>query len=251
MVNNTAETLVGGMYLSDERLVELMRKLEMEIPDELTITPDKEPWAMTFTQRLPFSARFADDTVTLAIRGSQFRRGGPADGQVLDRPMEISATYQLAVGQLGARLTRQGEVNVDFLRVQDGQLVRDEGRLSATQIGFRTFMRRKFEAMFKSEIASQGLTLPEQLQERLGQLRLAAVSARDGWVLAGWNVASVPSEQAVAVRPASRAGRAVGPASRAGPEVAQGLDTTTGDAQVRIMCRLTVPPGGRVTEHGK
>ena len=58
---------------------------------------------------------------------------------------------------------------------------------SAAQIGVKTFMRRKFGALFKDEFIFTGLKLPERMQSRMGQLRLAEVSARNGWFAGGWS----------------------------------------------------------------
>ena len=48
-------------------------------------------------------------------------------------------------------------------------------------------MRRKFSALFKEEFIFEGVKLPDDMQQRLGQLRLGQVSADDGWFRGGWN----------------------------------------------------------------
>ena len=103
---------------------------------------------------------------------------------------EISARYKLAIGPTGAKLTRDGDVNVEF--------VDQPGRLGAKQIAFKTFLRRKFGAMFKEEFASKGIELPDNLR-RLGRVELGALNSRNGWLLAGWNRAA----RTAAVKPPS------------------------------------------------
>jgi hypothetical protein len=176
LLNNATETLLADMTLTDERLVQLLEERKLHVPDELTIHPDKDPWAITFTNRHPVRIEFADDQVIVAIRCQRFRR---ADDQPFDRLVEISAKYTLQIGPVAAILTRQGDVQVDFLQSQ--------GRLSAAQIGIRTFLRRKFNALLKEQFASEGLKLPENLQQRLGQLYLHHLVARDGWLTLGWS----------------------------------------------------------------
>jgi len=189
-VNNSAQTLVGGMTLSDERLVELLNENGREVPEELQITQENEPWAITFGRRDPFRVTFDGDRVSMAIRAERFRRGPRDQSDPLDIVVEISATYHLGVGKLGAHLTREGDVDVQFPEVT--------GRLNTSQIGIKTFMRRKFSALFKEEFIFEGIQLPEALQQRIGQLRLGQAATGDGWFSGGWNRSADESTETAA-----------------------------------------------------
>ena len=173
LINNSAESVLGGMTLTDQRLIELLEERKREIPEELKISPEKDPWSITFAPRLPVRVQFTADNVLVSIRGTRFTR---AD-QVLNVTTDISARYQLSKGPKGAKATRLGDVEVNFINT--------EGRLSARQITFKTFLRRKFSAMFAEHFESDGIKLPEGLQ-RIGGIQLSELTASPGWLQAAW-----------------------------------------------------------------
>ncbi len=175
-VTNFGESLLAGMHLTDERLVQILRdELKTEVPDELQITEDKDPWSITFARESPARARFEDGRVFMAIRGDQFTR---AD-QVVNEPIEITANYNIEITNEGtARLVRDGDVEVNFL---------ERERLSAAQVTFRTFLRRKFRAMFKEEFVGEGLK-PKGRWAKAGTLRLELIDSNNHWLNLGWNL---------------------------------------------------------------
>ncbi|MGE0760265.1 MAG: hypothetical protein AB7F89_19375 [Pirellulaceae bacterium] len=174
LIANFGETLLGGVTLSDERLIELLTELKAEIPEELQITPDKDPWSITFTNERPVSAVFDGDTVRMAIRGRRFTRGDREVRAVV----EISATYRLERSGNGAKLTRQGDLVADYVNRENQ---------SVFEITMKSFLRKKFESLFKPEIASDGLMLPEQLRS-IGKLHLQQLTSQTGWLVLGWQV---------------------------------------------------------------
>jgi hypothetical protein len=174
-VINYGEAIIGGITLTDERLEQIIRDdLKGEVPEELKITPDKDPWSITFTDEAPVRAIFGEGTVNLAIRGRRFTRGD----QAINEPIEISALYKIEKTDTGSKLTRQGEVLVKFLQRE---------RLGAPQIAFKTFLTRKFEALYKPEIVSEGIALKGQLA-KAGKLRIQEITTGKGWVVLGWNL---------------------------------------------------------------
>ena len=149
--------------------------MKTEVPDELQITEDKDPWSITFARESPARARFEDGRVFMAIRGDQFTR---AD-QVVNEPIEITANYNIEITNEGtARLVRDGDVEVNFL---------ERERLSAAQVTFRTFLRRKFRAMFKEEFVGEGLK-PKGRWAKAGTLRLELIDSNNHWLNLGWNL---------------------------------------------------------------
>ncbi|MFV1968978.1 MAG: hypothetical protein ACC628_26460, partial [Pirellulaceae bacterium] len=156
VVSNFSETLFGGETLTDEKLIELLEQAEVEVPVELQIGPEKDPWSITFSRDKPMSASFSSDGVTVAIQGRQFTRGD----QVIRAAIRISATYQLERTEKGARITRQGDVVVEYVNRKS---------LSVPQIAMKTFLRRKFDSLFEAEISGEGLQLPGRW-ERAGKL---------------------------------------------------------------------------------
>lgn len=172
LVNNYGEAFLGGLELTDERLVELLEEADAEIPEELRITPDKDPWSITFDYQRPIQVTFGEGTVNIGIRGRQFTRGDSA----VNRTIQISADYQIEQGETGARLVRQGDVVVDFPTQQ---------RLGPLDLTAKTFLRNKFEAVFKKEIIGEGIRLEGQW-EKAGTLRLSSADVTPGWFVGTW-----------------------------------------------------------------
>ncbi len=168
-VSNFSRAMIGGVTLTDEQLVEIMENAEMEIPDELKITPDKPPWSIRFSTSKPVSAVFRDGKIQFAIFGQRFQQGET----VVDGPIRLSATYTIQWNQGGARLVRQGEVAVEFVNLD---------RLGAEEIALRRVMRRKFEALFKPEFdANRDIRLPGRWADA-GNLHLVTLDPSDGWL---------------------------------------------------------------------
>jgi hypothetical protein len=175
-VVNFAEAMIGGVMLTDERLEKIIREdLQAEVPEELQITPDKEPWSITFAEEVPVRAQFAGGGLSMAIRGTRFTRGD----QAINEPIEISAKYTIEKTATGSKLTRQGEVEVTFL---------ERERLAAQQVAFKTFLTRKFSALFKPEFVSEGVVLKGRL-EKAGKLQVQEIASDRGWIVLGWQLA--------------------------------------------------------------
>jgi len=177
MVGNFAEAVIRGVKLTDERLAEIVEKQTGEVPEELKIRPDKDPWSITFAKRLPVSVTFGKGTLTVAIRGRQFTRGD----QPVNKAVQISANYKLEKTPRGSKLTREGDVQVDYLGIKR--------RLTVREVALKTFLRKKFDAMFKTEFIGEGIALPEQW-ERGGKLSLTQMDSGDGWMALGWKLAA-------------------------------------------------------------
>lgn len=184
LVVNFGESLLGGETLTDERLVELLQESKAEVPEELQITPDKDPWSITFTQEQPVFATFAGDEVRIVVRGRRFTRGD----QEVRAVMEISAKYKLEKSGIGSKLTRQGDVVAEYVT---------RGQQSISQVAMKTLMRKKFEALFKPEIVNEGLALGEQFKN-VGKLHLKQLAADKGWLTLGWELPEAAAKVALA-----------------------------------------------------
>ena len=174
LVRNLSEAALAGVTLTDERLEELLREAGAEVPEELQVSPDRESWSITFSPAQPISVKFRKDQLTIAIRGRRFTQGE----RVISTPIRIAATYRVEKVGGGSKLTRVGDVSIDFI-----------GRttLTARQVAFRTVLRRRFGAMFKPEFSSDGLQLPGEM-EKVGPLDVVQLSSRNGWFLLAWKI---------------------------------------------------------------
>ncbi|MCU0959935.1 MAG: hypothetical protein MUF48_07495 [Pirellulaceae bacterium] len=173
MVSNFSRAMIGGVTLTDRKLVEILEQYKAEVPEALRISDDKEPWSITFAANDPVNATFADDTIRFAIRGRRFGLGD----RVVNNTLEMSAIYKLEKTPAGARLIRQGDVSVDYIDLR--------GQLRVDQIAVRTVMREKFEALFVPEFNTVGLELPGRWG-KVGKLQLVHMAAQQGWVALAW-----------------------------------------------------------------
>jgi len=178
-VANFSAAAIGGIELTDERLAEMLQETTGNVPEELQITEDKEPWSITFAEHYPVATQFDGDQVKVYLRANRFTRGRNEDGTVdteVKGLVEISANYTIEKTDVGATLHRQGEVNVDFV---------GQEKLSAAQVATKTFLRRKFSSLFKPEFVGEGLKLKGRW-ERAGRLALREIKADKGWISVGW-----------------------------------------------------------------
>jgi hypothetical protein len=187
LVGNISEALIGGETLTDEQLAKLVERLAHQVPEELQIHPDKEPWTITFSRSQPIATEFGDGRIKVTVTGTHFTRGE----QEIREPMEIVVEYTIEKTSTGARLVRQGDVSAEYIR---------DARQSVTQVAFKTFVRKKFDALFKDEIVTEGLTLPGRW-EKAGKLQLEQLSLGNGWAALAWiypdsvRTATVPQDK--------------------------------------------------------
>jgi hypothetical protein len=173
MVSNVSRAMLGGVTLTDKRLVEILEKNGREIPEELQLSDDKDAWSITFSPTDPVQATFLDNTIRFAIRGRRFTAGE----NTVNKLMELSAVYKMEKTPAGAHLVRQGDVVVEYVGLKDGP--------GLEEIAVRTVMRNKFEALFAPEFNTTGL-VPEGRWAKIGTLHLEHASAQTGWLSLAW-----------------------------------------------------------------
>ena len=174
-VNNTVEKAIAGMTLTDERIVKMMTEMKMEIPAELQIGEDDQPWSISFAWNQPVTVEFDNQMLKVSVRGRRFTRGE----RVLNKVMEMSATYTMQTLPTGVELTRQGDVEVTFPTNKEG------AQLRASDVVFKTLMEQKFSQLFKPFIKGDGFVLPGEFGS-MGRIRLNELSTQDGWLSLGW-----------------------------------------------------------------
>ncbi len=172
LVGNLSQTVLGGVTLTDERLVQIIKDATGKVPEELVITEEDDPWSITFASELPIEVRFQAQTAKITIRGKRFTRSD----QEIRKLVEISAVYSIEKLPDRARLVRQGDVQIEFA---------GRAKLSTSDIAMKTFMKKKFEGLFKPEIVSEGLALPERWKS-IGKLQLQQLACDKGWLALGW-----------------------------------------------------------------
>ncbi len=172
LVGNLSQAYIGGVTWDDERIAILAERLTGDVPPALRITRDDDPWSITFANERPLDARFDDNQITMILRAKRFTR---AD-QELRENVEIKAVYQVEKTEGGMRMTRQGDVDVNF---GDGK------SLSVGNVAMKSFVRKKFESLFQEKFESDGVALPGRWQ-MAGKMRLDQLNCGKNWLVLGW-----------------------------------------------------------------
>ena len=200
VVANFGEGTLANYYLTDYRLEQILRDdLKRDVPEELQVTDDKDPWAIRFARELPVRAKFSGGKVWLAIRVDTFYRGqdnreAPYN-KALEELIEISADYGIESTEAGATLRRDGDVKIRFpARPNPDQI-------TARDTPSATFLRRKFRNLFKEEFVGEGLTFKGRW-ERAGTLKLQELNSDVAWLTVGWTLPPPGTPPAAAAPPA-------------------------------------------------
>ena len=211
IVGNFSESMIGGVTLTDVRIVELYKEAEMEVPADLLITNDSEPWAITFAQSQPISVEIANGGVRVSVLCRNLHQGeGYAPVALLlkdeatEKPfrpdIRISREYDLTMPNDGAlQLVAKGDLKIEFIEL-NGEPAKAYGARHAAAVGL---LSKKFSAMLKAKLpeeATDGITFKGRW-ERVGKLKARLANAADGWLSIGWEQAlpASPANEAIAV----------------------------------------------------
>jgi hypothetical protein len=173
-IANSSQAAIGGVTVTDEDVAEWAESLKGEESDESATAEEVEPWSIAFASERPIEAHFDNQRIALSVRAKQFASG---DNEVKKR-LRISATYDIEKTPQGVRLTRQGDVEVEFVGKE---------RLKASEVALKTVVKKRFEALFEPQILSNGLKLPGQW-EKAGELEFQEVYCDDGWLALAWRL---------------------------------------------------------------
>ena len=173
---NSSQAAIGGITVTDEDVAEWAESMDGEGADEQVAAEEDDPWSITFASERPIDLRFDNQRVTISIRAKRFTSG---DREVKKR-LQISATYSVEKASQGVKLTRQGDVAVEFV----GKV-----RLKASEVALKTIVKKRFDALFEPQILSEGLELPDQWK-KAGKLKLQEIHCDDGWLALAWRMQS-------------------------------------------------------------
>ncbi|MCA9120843.1 MAG: hypothetical protein KDB11_11695 [Planctomycetales bacterium] len=211
IAGNFSESIIGGVMLTDTRIVEMYQEAEMEVPADLVITNDSDPWAITFARSQPISVEFVNGDVNVAILCQSLHQG---DGyspvslllkdeatEKLFRPdIKISREYELTTpNDGGLQLVSKGDLKVEFIEL-NGEPAKSYGARHAAAVGL---LSKKFNAMLKPKLPEEpndGITFDDERWKRIGKLKARLAKAADGWLQLGWEqvLPDAPTDEAIA-----------------------------------------------------
>jgi hypothetical protein len=166
VASNLADLFLGGRTVHSSEMDDLVRQFVGSVPPELQEEAEGEEWSITFADFHPLEVEFKDGLARVAVRATQMTR---AD-QELNQAVTISAVYQPIVQGGEVVFERQGEVQLDFAGASRG----------IRQVTLRSFLKGKFERLFRERTEPQRLTLGRQMPN-VPPLSLAGLRLEDGW----------------------------------------------------------------------
>ncbi len=170
-ITNLLDPVLAGRILKSSELNSMAGQFGDSFGKGLAQQKDEEPWAVAMANYHPVEIELDDSLVTFRIRTNKLDRGG----QSLDQPSSIEASYKITLNNGAIQLERQGDVKIDFSgRQQRG----------ARAVMLRSFLKKKFEEIFKEKLLDQPIRITDRLSNELQGLYLSSIQVDDGWIQA-------------------------------------------------------------------
>ena len=175
MLNNFTTNALSGVTVDNETFHAAIIDLFGELPEKLK-EDDQDPWSISFTRGMPISVQFANDEISMTIRGRKFRKG-----EDTHPGMNISVKYKIEKTDAGFKLVRQGEPQV----FPPGFVPGGGKSIGVRYQVIRTILEQRFGRIFVKEIVPKGIELSDKLAS-LGKLKPIQIVSRDGWLILAW-----------------------------------------------------------------
>ena len=170
-VSNLLDPVMAGRLLKSTDLDTMASQFGDVLGTGLANQKESEPWAVTMAAFHPVEIQLDDSLVTFRIRTLKLDR----NGQALEQPAAIEATYKIVLIDGAIQLERQGNVKISFSgRQQQG----------SKAVMLRSFLKKKFEEVFKENLLDQPVRVTDRLPSELQGLTLSSIQVDDGWIQA-------------------------------------------------------------------
>jgi len=170
-ITNLLDPVLSGRILKSSELNSMAGQFGDSFGKGLAQQKDDEPWAVAMANYHPVEIELDDSLVTFRIRTNKLDRGG----QSLDQPSSIEASYKITLNNGAIQLERQGDVKIDFSGKQ---------QRGARAVMLRSFLKKKFEEIFKEKLLDQPIRITDRLTDELQGLYLSSIQVDDGWIQA-------------------------------------------------------------------
>lgn len=179
-INNLVFDALAGRTVYEEKVQQAAADLLGELPEKMKGDEDGQPWAITFAPRQPISVTFADQRLTITLRGVKYYKGDDAHPA-----MNVSAVYKIEKSPKGFKLVRQGNIVVlppDFIP--------GGGRtIDARRTVIRKLLEIRFEKVFEPEFLAEGFE-PSGKWKALGRMMPIQMDCQNGWLTIAWKRAA-------------------------------------------------------------
>lgn len=167
-LGNLLDPILAGRILRSED----MDGYISQFGDAAKGIPRKEedgPWAITLNGFQPVELHLDDSRIRFRIRTLKLRK----EEQGLNKAATIEASYRVDIADGAVQLVRDGDVNVEF----SGKEQR-----GVEAVTLRTFLRNKFEQLFRPELLDKPFRWSERLPDQFRDLQLSSLAIDDGWM---------------------------------------------------------------------
>jgi len=188
LVANMAEPLVQGKTFNDKQFLEVMKIMTGTAPRGLWVFDGRDRWNVTFAEKLPIQAQFANGTFRLTY---QFQASTCGDDTV-EAPILASALYRPEMTSDGVHLIRESTPIVAYT---------DSAPDTDARLRVLMQLNKRFTAFFQPEIYFDGLAPPAGgTWAKLKELKLVELNCHEGWFTIGYEL-NQPSKVAAQPKP--------------------------------------------------
>ena len=168
--NVSARYLFHSASMTDEKIESLANFLTGEVPQELRVYSNSEPWMVTLNAEQPFTLTFRGGLIDLTLHTVEWRRGKQRTNAAID----IHSVYRPEVTRFGPSFVRQGEVEIRAVA----------GELSGEWLPFIT---KKANALFGPRARFNNLIAPRGGSfGKFAELKLDYLKCESGWIALGY-----------------------------------------------------------------
>jgi len=168
--NVSARYLFHSARQTDEKIESLANFLTGEVPQELRVYSNSEPWSVTLHAERPFTMTFRDGLIDLTLHTVEWQRGNQKTSTAVD----IHTVYRPEVTRFGPSFVRQGEVEIRSV----------EGEFSGD---WQSFVTKKANALFGPRARFNNLIAPRGGSfGKFAELRLDYLKCDAGWIALGY-----------------------------------------------------------------
>lgn len=169
MVGNLLDPVLAGRVIRSEDMDGYISQFG-EAAKRIPRKEDDGPWSITLQGFQPVEILLDDSLVRFRVRISRLDR----EDKSLDAAT-VDAAYRVEVSEGRIQLHREGDVNITFS---------DSQQKGVYAVALRTFLKGKFDQLFRPQLLDEPLNWSEKLPDQLKDLRLADLTIDNGWMQA-------------------------------------------------------------------